>query len=121
MAKSLHHLLQGLPLEVLIDAAAEPTDPAEPVQHPPLRLGVASCIKGAEQEHLSTWLAYHAHEVGVERFFLRIEDTPSLQQLLGRAPWTELVVATYHDGAAPGGRDFQSSAGRTGRRRRRWA
>ena len=42
---------------------------------------------------LSTWLRYHRLVCGIERFYLRVEDTPELAVLLGSAPWDACVEA----------------------------
>ena len=47
---------------------------------------------------LLTWLLYHREYCGVEKFFLRVEDTPELATLLESARWCDCVVATFSHG-----------------------
>ena len=47
---------------------------------------------------LSTWLSYHRLVCGIDRFYLRVEDTPELAVLLGSAPWDACVEAEYSSG-----------------------
>ena len=72
-----------------------------------IRLGIALMTK--QPRNLETWLAYHHRYCGIERFFLRVEDTPELRVLLEQAPWRELVHAVYVTG---GVRDFFGQADR---------
>ena len=47
---------------------------------------------------LSTWLSYHRLVCGIDRFYLRVEDTPELAVFLGSAPWDACVEAEYSSG-----------------------
>ena len=67
---------------------ARPVDDAQKV-----RLGIVSMTK--RPADLEQWLAYHRRVVGVEKFFLQIEDTPELAALLLRPPWNGCVDATF--------------------------
>ena len=62
---------------------ARPVDDAQKV-----RLGIASMT--ADPADLEQWLAYHRRVVGVEKFFLQIEDTPELAALRREPPWKRL-------------------------------
>ena len=77
---------------ILIDAPPE-APPTAPTCHPrPVRLGVVSMTK--RPANFETWLAHHAHHVGAERFYLRVEDSQELEQLLlHHQPWRDLVRA----------------------------
>ena len=52
-------------------------------------------IKQPGKDVLSTWLEYHATEVGIERFYLRVEDTPSLRPLLENTLWRDRVSVDF--------------------------
>ena len=67
---------------------ARPVDDAQKV-----RLGIVSMTK--RPADLEQCLAYHRRVVGVEKFFLQIEDTPELAALLLRPPWNGCVDATF--------------------------
>ena len=105
-SRDLSHLLQGQTLEVLLDAANNTSDN---IPETNVRIGIASMIKQAGEEIFLTWLEYHAVELAVERFYLRIEDTPSLAPLLKIAPWRERVKATFVEGTV---RDWSGVATR---------
>ena len=45
---------------------------------------------------LQRWLRYHREALLVEKFYLRVEDTPDLEPLLTSEPWARLVDATFH-------------------------
>ena len=81
-----------------------------PVTAAPIRLGIALMTK--KPKNLHTWLEYHRQCCGVERFFLRVEDTPELRELLNSPPYDGLVEASYHSG---GIRDFFGQADRQAR------
>jgi hypothetical protein len=61
----------------------------------PFRLGIACMTK--RPLCFEAWLAYHV-SIGVERFYLRVEDTPALAQILERPRWKNCVEATFHTG-----------------------
>ena len=90
----LRALLQGGSLEVLIDE--EPAPPAEAAPSAGVHLGIVSMIK--KPSNFETWLHYHAEDVGVCRFYLRIEETPELQSLLCTPPYSTLVHAEWAGG-----------------------
>mmetsp|Transcript_36056 Transcript_36056/g.81805 ORF Transcript_36056/g.81805 Transcript_36056/m.81805 type:complete len:326 (-) Transcript_36056:405-1382(-) len=48
--------------------------------------------------NLATWLVYYRDIIGVERFFLRVEDTPELAALFAHDPWSTLVDAVFDNG-----------------------
>lgn len=58
-----------------------------------VRIGIVCMTKCPV--NFETWLTYHAEMIGVERFYLRIEDTPDLADLLSRPPWDSLVYAKF--------------------------
>ena len=67
----------------------------------PSRLGVVCMTK--RPAHLETWLEYHKRVVGVERFYLRVEDSSrALEELLTSPPWGELVEAEFVTGTVRG-------------------
>ena len=41
-----------------------------------------------------TWLTYHKDVVGVQHFYIRVEDTPSLELYLSKPPWSALCTVT---------------------------
>ena len=95
-SSDLGFLLQGQSLEVLIDSQESESEDGGAAAAP-LRLGIVSMVKQPGEAVLETWLTYHAEELGVERFFLRIEDTPELELLLCQPPWDACVTATFHE------------------------
>ena len=94
---SMGFLLQGQTLEVLIDEPP-PSGRSDEPPRTPFKLGIVSMIKQPGAAILETWLTYHAEVVGAEQFYLRVEDTPSLAELLQEEPWCECVSATFHEG-----------------------
>jgi len=64
-------------------------------------LAVVSMIK--QPANFETWLRYHRDSLGVTRFYLRVEDTPSLEALLSSPRWAGLVEAEFH---SRGERDY---------------
>lgn len=65
----------------------------------PPRLGLACMSKGAQPNGLSFWLHYHRMHLGVERFFLRIEEAvPATRQLLSQPEWAACVDVTFVEG-----------------------
>ena len=59
----------------------------------PVRIGVACMTK--KPSNFDVWLRHHHHHVGAERFYLRVEDTPDLSQLLSRPPWDNIAKARF--------------------------
>ena len=45
-----------------------------------------------------TWLVYHREVCSVQRFYLRVEDTPELARLLSMPPWSECVEVEFDTG-----------------------
>lgn len=60
-----------------------------------VRLGIVCMTK--RPMCFETWLSYHV-EIGVEVFYLRIEDTPGLLALIQQKRWKDVVRATFHTG-----------------------
>ena len=76
-------------------------------RRPPVAIGIVCMTK--QPLDLRGWLEYHHSAcVGVQRFFLRIEDTPELKPLLAEAPWASVVDATFvsTSGSTASGRDY---------------
>ena len=63
----------------------------------PIRLAIACMTK--RPVAMGTWLLHHRHHLGVERFYLRVEETVSLAELFARPQWSGAVRATFCDGA----------------------
>ena len=76
------------------------TDASSALHAQKIRLAIVTMSK--HPPNLDSWLAYHWIVLGAERFYLRIEDTPSLQPLLAVAPWADLVDATFATNPMPG-------------------
>lgn len=81
---------EGAPHERLIEPLAEPSVP-EPYA-PRIRLAIVTMTK--RPSNFATWLRYHRTVCGVEHFFLRVEDTPCLENFLLEPPWSELCTVT---------------------------
>ena len=91
---NLKRLLQGQTLEVLLDDSPDEAD--EPVPEKCHRkLGIACTIK--QSAHLESWLCHH-DLMCIERFYMRVEDTPELANLLCQPPWADRVHATFTTG-----------------------
>ena len=89
--------------EVLIDAS-DTADTSDTAQEDtldegdadadmPLRLGLACITK--QPANMATWLAHHADSIGVEHFFMRVEETPELAELFSKPRWINSVHATF--------------------------
>ena len=63
----------------------------------PIRIAIACMTK--RPNDLSTWLTHHTENIGVTRFYLRVEETPELAEMLLQLPWSECVQATFAEGA----------------------
>ena len=89
----------GDPNPVLIvprpGAGASPCPPAPP-PGTAVALGIVCMTK--QPHDFATWLHYHHTRVGVERFYIKVEDTPELKALLDTPPWDRVVHATFDDG-----------------------
>jgi hypothetical protein len=80
---------------------------ADSQRHQPVRLAVVGMTK--RPPDLEYWLRHHA-ALGIERFYLRIEDTPELAELLGRAPWATVVEPLWANENTP--TDWRAMAAR---------
>jgi hypothetical protein len=56
-------------------------------------VAVVSMVKSPA--NFETWLSHHHQTLGVQRFYIRVEDTPALEPLLSSPPWNTLVEATF--------------------------
>jgi hypothetical protein len=56
----------------------------------PPTIGIVSCIKNPK--NIETWLGLH-RDIGISRFYIRLEDTPELVEFLQSQPDVHLVVA----------------------------
>ena len=65
-----------------------------------IRLAIATMTR--QPRYLEPWLAFHRVALGVEHFFLRVEDTPSLSSLLESHPWRAVVTVQFASGHARG-------------------
>ena len=79
----------------LIAAAAAQANPRASERAAP-RIGIVCMTKQPIAFH--TWLTYHHEVCGIERFFLRVEDTPGLGTLLASSPWNTVVEAEFSSG-----------------------
>ena len=57
---------------------------------PPHKLGIVACIKNPK--NLEAWLEIHRN-MGISRFYIRLEDTPELVEYLTDQPDVHLVVS----------------------------
>lgn len=89
-AASSHHFT--VRLECCPDLASAAATP----QASPSRGGVSIAIVSMMKRPLDLlgWLEHHAR-LGVRRFYLRIEDTPELRELLDTPPWIDVVEASF--------------------------
>ena len=53
-----------------------------------MRRGLGHMLNRKLSMCFETWLVYHRDVLGVERFYLRVEDTPALEELLSSPPRT---------------------------------
>mmetsp|Transcript_48360 Transcript_48360/g.80200 ORF Transcript_48360/g.80200 Transcript_48360/m.80200 type:complete len:576 (+) Transcript_48360:175-1902(+) len=58
-----------------------------------IKIALVSMVKNPS--NFSTWLDYHHRVLGVQRFYIKIEDTPELSALLAAPPWDLRVEATF--------------------------
>lgn len=72
--------------------ATRPRIPPTTTPRADVRLAIVSMTK--DPLNFPTWLAHH-HDIGVRRFYIRVEDTPSLRPLLQSEPWNKVVKATF--------------------------
>lgn len=61
---------------------------------PTVRLGIVCMTK--KPQGFEYWLRYHVEALRVERFYLRVEDTPELEPLLLSPPWSDICRSTFH-------------------------
>lgn len=80
------------PIRVRPPAIAVP-HPADLTAADGVRMAVACMTRSPHR--LDTWLTYHHTVLGVELFYLRVENTPELRPLLSAAPWRDCVVAVF--------------------------
>ena len=76
-----------VPAERLI--SCEPPVSDSPLKAPVIRLAIVCMTK--RPANFSTWLSYHREVVGVERFYLRLEDSPGLDEFLTQPYWKPYV------------------------------
>ena len=72
-----------------------PIDYKPPKSRIPVRIAIVSMTKNPLA--FRTWLLHH-REIGVEHFFLRVEDTPKLKTMLTKKPWSQCTTVTYAQG-----------------------
>ena len=82
--------------EILIDEPLGRTAAAS-LAVPPPRLAIASMMK--RPCNVVRWLRHHRDRCGVACFFLRVEETPELQELFATPEWRDCVHATFAHGA----------------------
>lgn len=66
-------------------------------QQPMARIGIVCMTK--RPTAFETWLKYHRDICNIEHFYLRVEDTPKLDNLLSSSPWASCVTVEYDTGA----------------------
>ena len=79
--------------EVLIVDGLETSTASSSTHAETIRLALCSMTK--RPDNIETWLRHHVVHAGVERFYLRVEDTQELEELLRRPPWDALVKAKF--------------------------
>ena len=87
-SKHKNFIAVELPHEIVI--------PTDTLRAPPLsciRLGAVCTTK--QPVCLEQWLAHHANRCGVIRFYILVESTPELSELLERKPWSTMVEVTW--------------------------
>lgn len=106
-----HQVGKAVPADVLITPPPPSEEDActgtETIDE--VRIGIACMTK--KPTSFDRWLRWHREALGVERFYLRVEDTPDLEPLLTSAPWADLVDATFHTGTV---RDWSGQTNRQG-------
>jgi len=89
----------GDPNPVLIAEVANRTRPTTwrpPSERSEVRLALVSMVR--RPSNFLTWLEYHRRELGVERFYIRAEDSPELAEVFRSPPWDSLVSPTFCNG-----------------------
>eukprot|EP00316_Scyphosphaera_apsteinii_P012205 CAMPEP_0119338596 /NCGR_PEP_ID=MMETSP1333-20130426/96474_1 /TAXON_ID=418940 /ORGANISM="Scyphosphaera apsteinii, Strain RCC1455" /LENGTH=417 /DNA_ID=CAMNT_0007349919 /DNA_START=93 /DNA_END=1347 /DNA_ORIENTATION=+ len=99
-------LQQDLSRHVPQDVLIEPPSTVEVVHYGsnPVCFGLVCMTKSPHR--LETWLRFHAEILHVMKFWLRVEDTPALEELLSKPPWATLVTAIYSSGTRDFGLNF---------------
>lgn len=100
--RTAYYMEAGDPNPVLI-VPPSPGPAAAPVRYgygggnPGVAYGVSVAVVSMVKSpaNFETWLTHHHQTLGVQRFYIRVEDTPSLQPLLSSPPWNTLVEASF--------------------------
>ena len=69
-----------------------PNNYKAPVTDKAVRIGMACMTKNPIA--FRTWLKHHKR-IGVEHFFIRVEDSPDVKELLSSEPWSGCTTVTY--------------------------
>jgi len=96
-SKTAYFMEPGDPNPVLLtkrDASTLARPAAVPAEA--VRLGLVSMLK--KPAHVETWLTYYRDVIGIERFFLKVEDTPELEPFFSQEPWCQLVDVSFESG-----------------------
>uniref|UniRef100_A0A6U5JKF9 Uncharacterized protein n=1 Tax=Calcidiscus leptoporus TaxID=127549 RepID=A0A6U5JKF9_9EUKA len=93
-SKTSYYTEPGDPNPVLIRAPAGGCSSISSVALPNrIRIGLVCMVK--RPVNFSTWLEYHRRVLRIERFYIRVEDTPELTKLFSTPPWDVLVEPTF--------------------------
>lgn len=71
----------------------------------PQSVAIVSMIR--KPKSLQQWLAYHK-SIGIDKFYIRLEDTPELHTLLNNDPCVQLEVGSSADIAQNGDKSYDS-------------
>ena len=87
--------------EVLVDAPLTPSldaviEASRLLAMPSTRLAIACMTK--RPVNIVSWLRHHRDRCGVSFFFLRVEETPELKDVLEQPEWKHTVRASFADG-----------------------
>lgn len=63
---------------------------------PSVHIGIVCMTK--KPRSFERWLQYHHHALQARRFYLRVEDTPELEEMLTSPPWRDFCTCTFHNG-----------------------
>ncbi len=97
--RTSYYMSASAPTPILIvpppDSAETPRPSAScrAAAAPPLRLALVAMTKSPM--HFETWLEHHHRVLRVHRFYIRVEGSEELRDLLAKPPWDGLVVPTY--------------------------
>ena len=91
----------------VINAALPPTSSEQLIGGQPFNLAIACMTK--RPQNFITWLTYHYEVAGVQHFFLRVEDTPTLEHFLTQPPWNARCTTTFAHSTV---RDWSGQTGR---------